>query len=175
MKAFAEVLAAQSFEVQQPGQNTFRDVRRLTSKGRCDLLLVDLNAPLTSGAAMLEQLQRRGDVPLVFVGDSKCFERHAKELEPLLAQRDVDWVTTSAGHSEFGWRVSKMAAQSMPALTTWNIPELRSDRSGRLDAVRVAKRFGMTLTELSKALRRSVQAVHKTPDSPGLQQRLRQF
>ena len=50
--------------------------------------------------------------------------------------------------------------------------ELRSDSSGRLDAKSVANHFGWSLAALSHALRSSVQAVHKTPDSKRLQKRL---
>lgn len=51
-------------------------------------------------------------------------------------------------------------------------PELHNPRSGRLDANQIAAFFGWSLSKLAKLLRRSPQAVHKTPDAPSLQQPL---
>jgi hypothetical protein len=43
------------------------------------------------------------------------------------------------------------------------------EASGRLDAARVARFFGLSLSALAKALGRSPQTLHKTPDAPRLQ------
>jgi uncharacterized protein (DUF2384 family) len=49
------------------------------------------------------------------------------------------------------------------------LEELHDPESGRLDAVRVARFLGLSLSALAKALERSPQTLHKTPDAPRLQ------
>ncbi len=170
LKSLERPLATQSFEIKRPAKTEWRDVLKLTS--RCDLLLIDLDMPHISGLEMLEQLQKRVEVPVMFIGDNDRLKQYEKELEPLLAQVGVDWISRPVCEAEVRLRVKKVAARIAPAIVTWNVPELRSDRTGRLDATLVAEHFGWKLTELSNALGRSVQAVHKTPDARGLQKGL---
>jgi hypothetical protein len=49
------------------------------------------------------------------------------------------------------------------------IPELHSERSGRLDAERIACYFAVPLTAVALAIGKKVAAVHKTPDADSLQ------
>jgi DNA-binding response OmpR family regulator len=172
LKPLEGVLADQSFEVQRPAKNKFAEILKLGAAARCDLVLVDLDVVTASGTKIVEQLRKRGKVPVVLMGHNDDFVQYEKELEPLLAKEFVEWVTMPLQAAELGRRIKKVSARSAPAIETWSVPELRSDRSGRLDAARVAKHFGWTLTKLSHALGSSVQAVHKTPDAPGLQKRL---
>lgn len=175
LKSLAGILAHQHFTVERTEQDALGELGRLTAQTHFDLVLVDLNVPQSSGVQFVKCLKERGDVPLVFVGDEKLFERHASGLAELLVARDVDWVRTPVGDAEFGLRINKVAPRVTPGLSTWSIPELRSNKSGRLDAAKVAVHFGWSLTKLSTALHRSVQAVHKTPDAPTIQKRLEQL
>lgn len=59
-----------------------------------------------------------------------------------------------------------VAGREAPAHT---VPELHDPASGRIDAARVARFFGLSLSALAKALDRSPQTLHKTPDAPRLQ------
>ena len=54
-------------------------------------------------------------------------------------------------------------------------PELHNPESGRIDAKQVAGFFGLSLNRLAKAIGRSPQSVHKTPDSVSLQKSLGLF
>src|ERR1700687_2008953 len=172
LKLLERPLARQRFEGEWPARTKWRDVLKLTGAARCELLVIDLNMSRTSGVQIVGQLQKLHKVPMMFIGNSDRLAQYEKELEPLLAQADVDWVSTPVREDEFRLRVKKVAAGTAPAIVTWNVPELRSDSSGRLDATLIAEYFGWKLTELSNALGRSVQAVHKTPDAPALQKRL---
>jgi len=172
LKFLERPLATQSFEIECPARTKWRDVLKLTGAVRCELLLIDLNMPRTSGVQIVGQLRKLHKVPMMFIGSSDRLAQYEKELEPLLAQAGADWISTPVREAEFRLRVKKVAARAAPEIATWNVPELRSDSSGRVDATLIAEHFGWKLTELSNALGRSVQAVHKTPDAPTLQKRL---
>jgi DNA-binding response OmpR family regulator len=172
-RAYAELLAAQKFEVEQPAKRTWAAKLRGATRANYDLVLVDLNMPKASGAEIVEQLGKSGEVTsVVIVGDSKDLLRHEHELGPLLARPGFDWVRAPVDVAEFRLRINRAAARAAPAIEAWSMPELRSDASGRLDATRIARHFGWTLTTLSRALGASIQAVHKTPDARALQNRL---
>ena len=53
------------------------------------------------------------------------------------------------------------------------LPELRNEKSGRLDAQLVADYLGIPLKRLAGALEVGYPGVHKTPDSPRIQEKLR--
>jgi CheY-like chemotaxis protein len=135
-------------------------------------LVVDLNMSNAAGMQLVKQLSRHRDVPVVFAGDRARLRQHGKRLEAVLAQAGVDWVSTPIDDTELRLRINRATARTAKVIETWSVGELRSDASGRLDAALIAKHLGWKLTDLSRALGRSVQAVHKTPDAPALQQRL---
>ena len=171
--AYADLLAAQKFEVERPAKRTWSAKLRGATRANYDLVLVDLNLPKASGAEIVEQLGKLGEVAsVVFVGDSKDLLRHEHELGLLLERPGFDWVRAPIDIAEFRFRIRRAAARAALAMETWSMPELRSAASGRLDATRIARHFGWTLSTLSRALGASVQAVHKTPDAPRLQERL---
>jgi hypothetical protein len=53
------------------------------------------------------------------------------------------------------------------------LPELGNERSGRLDAQRVASYLGIPLRRLADAVGLGYAGVHKTPDSPRVQEKIR--
>jgi hypothetical protein len=55
------------------------------------------------------------------------------------------------------------------------VPELRSNRSQRLDARQVTDFFGLTLADVARVLGRPPSSVHRTPDAPSLQEGLEIF
>lgn len=170
--AYAKLLAAH-FEVERPAKKTWAAKLSAATRANYDLVLVDLSIPTASGAEIVERLGRSGAAAsVVIVGESKDFLRHEQGLERLLARPGVDWVRTPIDVEEFRFRVDRATARSAPAMETWSMSELRCDASGRLDATRIARYFGWTLSALSRALGASIQAVHKTPDARGLQKRL---
>jgi DNA-binding response OmpR family regulator len=167
--SLAPLLESVQFEVARPARKAWGIEIAGASRSRYDLVLVDLNVPRTSGVALLEQLREHSDVPVVFAVDGVRFKKHEKDLELLFAQPSVDWVRTPIDDTEFRFRINRATARAAKRIETWNVLELRSDDSGRLDASLVADYFGWTLTTLGRALGRSVQAVHKTPDAVAIQ------
>lgn len=172
LKPLAGLLAHRNFEIEPAPHSALAELGALTKREHYDVMLVDLEAPQVSGFDFVMQLKHRGGVPVMLVGSTKVFKRHEHSLEVLVAQPDIDCIARQVGDFEFGWRLDKVAPRVSSGLTKWTVPELRSEKTGRLDASRVAAHFGWSLTVLSSAFRRSVQSVHKTPDAPALQKRL---
>jgi DNA-binding response OmpR family regulator len=172
-RRYAKLLTAQKFEVEQPAKSTWTAKLKAAARANVDLVVVDLNMPKASGAEIVQQLSESEQVPsVVIVGDSEDLLEHEESLVPLLSRPGFDWVRAPVDVAEFRLRINRVTARAAPSAEAWNMPELRSDASGRLDATRIARHFGWTLSALSRALRASVQAVHKTPDAPALQKRL---
>ena len=170
---YAKLLTAQKFEVEQPAKSTWTAKLRGAARANVELVVVDLNMLTASGAEIVQQLSKSGEVPsVVIVGDSKDLLRHEEELVPLLLRPGFDWVRAPVDAAEFRLRVNRATARATASMGAWSMPELRSDASGRLDATRIARHFGWTLWALSRALGASVQAVHKTPDAQALQKRM---
>jgi CheY-like chemotaxis protein len=121
------------------------------------LVIVDIALPSLSGKQLVDQL--RGKVQgdhLVLVHDLANFDP-GRLLDALEAGRER--------------KVPRSRARGAPRLH----PELHNPESGRIDARRVAGFFGLSLAKLAKALGRSPQSVHKTPDSARLQKGLGLF
>jgi len=66
----------------------------------------------------------------------------------------------------------KLTLARAAKLTTVAAPELRNERSGRLDAKRIAERLGVSVNRLAPATGVSQQALSKRPDSPRAQKGL---
>jgi DNA-binding response OmpR family regulator len=172
-RRYAKLLTAQKFEVEQPAKNKWTAKLKAAARANVDLVVVDLNMPRSSGIEIVQQLSKNDEVPsVVIVGDSEDLLRHEEELLPLLSRPGFDWVRAPVDSAEFRLRINRVTARATPSMGAWSMPELRSDTSGRLDATRIARHFGWTLSMLSRAFGASVQAVHKTPDAPAHQKRL---
>jgi DNA-binding response OmpR family regulator len=170
---YADLLAAQRFVVDQPEKKAWAAKLRGATRANYDLVLIDLNMPKTTGAELVEQLGNTYETPsVVIVCEIKNMLSHEHQFAPLFARPGFEWVRAPVDEEEFRFRVRRATARAARSMETWSMPELRSDASGRLDAAKIARHFGWTLTTLSRALGASVQAVHKTPDAQGLQARL---
>jgi hypothetical protein len=55
------------------------------------------------------------------------------------------------------------------------LPELRNEKTGRLDASLIAKTFGLSLADVARSIKRTRASVHKTPDAASLQENLYAF
>jgi hypothetical protein len=100
----------------------------------------------------------------------------------LLTRPGVDILTTRADQAEFEYRVQRLLELSTapasvltapaPSLSGL-LPELHDPRSGRIDARRLADRFGLPLTALARTLGREHTTIHRTPASRAIQDGLR--
>jgi hypothetical protein len=100
----------------------------------------------------------------------------------LLTRPGVDILTRRADRAEFEYRLQRLlemplASAFMPTTPTSPqsafLPELHDPRSGRIDARRLADRFGLPLTTLARTLGREYTTIHRTPASRAIQDGLR--
>ena len=111
------------------------------------VVFVDMAMPSVAGIRLLEEIKGKvRDDLFVLVND--------------LASFDPDKLSAALG--------SESKSTDAAAL----MPELHNPESGRIDAKKVAAFLGLSLTKFAKALGRSPQSVHKTPDSVRLQDEL---
>ena len=82
--------------------------------------------------------------------------------------QDLEQVTSQTV-AAFAEAPARAAPGTRRELATHTVSDLHDPASGRLDAGRVARFFGISLSALAKALNRSPQTLHKTPDAPRLQ------
>jgi|GEM_PF-1591629 len=68
---------------------------------------------------------------------------------------------------------TRRGAQRRPGVLKVPLAELRNQRSGRIDAQRVADYLGIPLRRLADAIEVNYAGLHKTPDAPRVQERLR--
>lgn len=107
----------------------------------------------------------------------------------LLSRPGVDVLARRADRAEFEYRLRRLleaplapaSVTTAPASVTTApasslsglLPELHDPRSGRIDARRLADRFGLPLTTLARALGREYTTIHRTPASRAIQDGLR--
>ncbi|WP_337172685.1 hypothetical protein [Gemmatimonas aurantiaca] len=82
---------------------------------------------------------------------------------------------TPSDVAEGGTSDAEMGAQRATDMFELPDGDLRDDISGRWDASKIARALGRPLTEIARALGVNYSTVHKTPDSPALQERLAPF
>lgn len=127
-------------------------------------------------------LERHSEMRVLFVTDTLAKLPAATRRR--LIRPGVDILTRHADRAEFKYRLQRLldlpsVPQSAPASPLEPLrgllPDLHDPRSGRLDAQRLAERFGLPLTVLSRALGQRYGTVHRTPASPALQDGLRVY
>jgi hypothetical protein len=101
------------------------------------------------------------------------------QMQRLLAQvEEVSRGTTASGKANRATESAVAPARKSPLDQVRSVMELTSDlreANGNLSAVRVAKVFGVSLSQLAGWLGRTKQAVSKTPDADSLQEALGYF
>ena len=170
VKEYTKLLVAEKFSVVPPGKGNLNSQLVGASASKADVILVDINLPPQK--RFIESLCSfvKDKLPVVLLTkDLGDFEGKMKVLSPLLGERNFEVMRKPVDHAEFRLRVKGVANRSQALANEWGLPELRADDTGRVSAILVAKYFGWELTKLSKSLGRSVQTVHKTPDSAKLQ------
>lgn len=144
------------------------------------LNLTDPTALTLPEAAHL--LERYSGMRVLFVTDTLAKLPAATRRR--LTRPGVDILTPRADQAEFEYRLQRLielppAAAFMPtALSSFQSafqPELHDPRSGRIDARRLADRFGLPLTTLARTLGREYKTIHRTPSSRAIQDGLRVY
>lgn len=155
-----------------PGALPLKDAARLPSDypGLRVMYILDTEQPMPE--RLIKQLSRPG---VDFVSDRasgvELQNRLQRLMEPLpsLIQR--------GGRLNRRQQRLEVEPESGAAASLLRdlIPALHNPDSGRLDARRIADWFGMPLKTLARTLNRRYAAIHKTPDTPALQEDLRVY
>jgi CheY-like chemotaxis protein len=165
-KALTKLLRSESFEVEcvADGQQLLEKLRSTHP----NLVMLDLEMPGQNGVGLLEMVRMRaGHVPVVMT----CKRKAMPGQIPVGA---ADCIPRPFDAREVVMRVRRAlgAATRRPMLEI-SRSELHDPETGRIDAKNVAEFLGVPLAQLVPALEVNYPALHKTPDAPGLQVRLR--
>lgn len=95
----------------------------------------------------------------------------------------IELVRSPISTIELHWRIQHLMSRVQPAVKqpyqtrvqVLTVPELRSEKTGRLDAGIIAKTFGLSVADVARSINRSRASVHKTPDATSLQENLYAF
>jgi len=156
-----------------------------------DLVLLDLRNPGDASGAdrnhlVVECKKLSAETPLLFVTDVDPIVRqvmHAAAQGRNMAFADPDALidVDDMEHAVVKFLnrrkpgkvepITQAKPQSRPVFPQL-VPELRNPESGRLDARRISDLFSIPLKQLSSSIGAASANVYKTPDAPGLQDRL---
>jgi len=135
-----------------------------------DLVLMDIEMPEVHGSELLRRLRERSpSLPIIVLGAGRSFAAESEATrfgasvvrsEPL----DVEELLRRVGYLVNPWGPASLAAHV--------VRDLHDPETGRLDAKRIAEYLALPLSTLADGLGRSVAAVHKSPASLPLQEKL---
>lgn len=123
-----------------------------------------------SRASKLKSLRsRHPEIPLVMITPKNTAEDWLTAESPYTAilQKPLDYDDLS--------RTIESMVTLLRKQESLRLPELHSERNGRLHANRIAKYLDISLKDLSNAIGHNYRKVHKTPDSKSIQNELRKL
>lgn len=162
-------------ELQIQRAGTIEELAKAVASGSPDVVLVHETPDLT-GVQVLGALKKlKRTLPAILVCEAASGTWGAT-VDDCNTEVLCDPVSTQ----ELEYRIAKLLGSSSKAMKVpyetrvkvRTLSELRSEESGRLDAKKIAKVFGMSLADVSRSIGKSLQSVHKTPDSMSLQKEL---
>ncbi|MCP4448479.1 MAG: response regulator [Myxococcales bacterium] len=158
-----------TLEVQVRNAKTLRGLRRHIKESEATLLVADTQLP-----GLVDFVQGlRGERPAINVlllTDAPSNSQISSLLEPGV----VDVLRKPFSDSELVIRVTSLALMPpqirLPSVATPTpLHNLHDPKTGRIDAKRIARAYGLSLRELSKAIGKAPQTVSKTPAAVSLQ------
>lgn len=166
-KRFARVLAGEQLKVESTADN--RVLIKKIETTNPDIVVLDVTVPQNEvklNDVLNKVREQHGRVLLVSAKSSLGTARdvYARGGAAGLLEKPVDT-------EQLVKNVRRILAA--PRFIEVPLRELHDEKSGRIDAQKVAEFLGIPLAEFVKALGTSYPAVHKTPAGPGLQEALR--
>ncbi len=158
--------------------------KHVQDRAREDVTILNLTDPAALTLAEATHLPERypGLRVLYVLETLETLTRLPAASRRLLTRPGVDILTRRADRAEFEYRLQRLlelpaapaSVLTAPAPSLGGLlPELHDPRSGRLDARRLADRFGLPLTTLARTLGREYTTIHRTPASRAIQDGLR--
>lgn len=148
--------------------------------GTGDFIILDMQLPKgISALALIPELRKqKPDIPVLLVTATALTE---EDWHLAASQRLLEVVQTPMTAAQLHFYVSRLFQPSEKfresrthEVMAKPVKELRN-KTGRIDAVLVAKVFDLNMTEISANVGISRQALAKTPDSSGAQPKLQHF
>lgn len=152
------------------------ELRRLPLTG-VKIVLLDMEMPDVSGETVRRVLQEASLVVTSTDLSGPLQELAASAMEwlpkPIRAEELARRVELCVRRRErwVPWGVER--SMRFDPVLPYLVKELHNPKTGRLEGDRVAKFFGVSLSELARTLDRPVSTVHKTPAAASLQANLR--
>jgi hypothetical protein len=155
--------------------SSLEEFNQSAASGSVDFMIVR-EQPNTKGLDLVNEVRRVAPVmPMILL----C-EAASGTWAQLVSDPQLELVYSEAPPQELSHRISKLL-RFKPRYTTPKmrvavdpIPSLRG-KSGRLDAEKISLCFGITLSDLARAVNKPYSTIHKTPDSAALQASLYPF
>lgn len=150
--------------------SSLEEAFRIATAGSIDFMIIH-EQPNTHGLELVERLwEVAPGIPMILMCEAASGTWEQSISDPLL-----ELVYSEAPPQELHHRLAKLL--QLKTKETWQLPRvpvepiaaLRNERSGRLDAERIALYFGITLSDVARAAAKPYSTVHKTPDSSAMQ------
>lgn len=158
--------------------NTLEEAAKIAVAGMIDFVIIH-EQPNTHGLDLARELwQLTPSMPMLVMCEAASGTWEAAGADP---DPRLELVYSEASPQEINHRLAKLLQfkpkQSQAQTRSFVEPVhiLRNSKSGRLDAERIAEIFGIALSDIARAVNKSYSTVHKTPDSPALQNALYSF
>jgi response regulator RpfG family c-di-GMP phosphodiesterase len=151
------------------------EFEKALAKGSPDFVLLRETADLSSSQVLTELRKSKPTMPAILV----C-EAVSEAWETRINDQATEVLSNPVSIQELDYRIAKLLQNTtepekhpyQTRVMVKSIAEMRNKQSGRLDAKRTASVFGMTLADVARSIGKSLQAVHRTPDSKSLQSAL---
>jgi DNA-binding response OmpR family regulator len=155
--------------------SSLEEFNQSAASGLIDFMMIH-ELPNTHGLDIVSNVRKIAPrMPMILL----C-EAASGTWEQLVSDPQLELVSSDAPPQEIRHRISKLLqfkSNNQPPkarVPVDPIPSLRSE-NGRLDAKKIARSFGITVSDLARAVDRSYSTVNKTPDSAALQSSLYSF
>ncbi|MBY0548047.1 MAG: hypothetical protein K2W95_12200 [Candidatus Obscuribacterales bacterium] len=157
---------------------TLEEAAKIAVAGMIDFVIIH-EQPNTQGLELAKELwQLAPSMPMLVMCEAASGTWEAAVADP---DPRLELVYSEASPQEIHHRLAKLLQfkpkQSQPQTRSFVEPVniLRNNKTGRLDAEKIAVTFGIALSDIARAVNKSYSTVHKTPDSAALQNALYPF
>jgi len=162
----------QFIELQIHLTKTIEELEKAVATSTPDVILLHETANVTGVQVLFELRKLKPSMPAILL----C-EAASGAWGATLNDRQTEVLCNPVSIQEVQYRIVKLMRNiSEPKRNPYqtrvkvrSLTELRNEESGRLDAKKIANVFGMTLSDVCRSIGKSLQSVHRTPDSKALQ------
>jgi DNA-binding response OmpR family regulator len=174
-KSFELQMFDQEPDIELRSAKSIEQLNEEVNKGIVDVVVL-YETPELSGFDLLRKVrQQKPDIPaILLVAPASGAWRQA------INDQRTELVSNPTRPPELKHRIGRLLSQiqrAAPAIPigqslTKAVAELRSTKSGKLDARLISEEFGLTEADIARSINKKPQTINATPDSDGLQELL---